>query len=317
MDALEKVLDAADRAASKALADDLDDDGLLLRRHPPDKNNNKKEEDDTEATRDSFFASVAPHKSKLRQVNREAVARVHAAMAELETEGYLSAGEPDAAAALYHCASAAAKGSAVAAHALARWHADLPAGALCPRFSDLKYAYPAKAGPLLVLAATRGDPAAAYAAADAFLCPRYGLPLDSKKARRLLAFALLHASKRDDDSLPFIRAAKAGDLVAGDYNARGFPQYATILRVHEDDGTLDLRYDDDDVEERRVPWSRVSPRRRPQERIRGGKNLPTGAAGADLPPAHAIMARIADLDDDHDLRRKAADLARRFRRAGG
>ena len=284
IDALERALDAADRAATAALSSSED---MTL------------EEDDDESL-ESLDVAV----ENLRKVNLRAVARIHAAFAELETEGYFSGGEPDVAAALFHCAKAASKGSAVAAHALARWHADLPAGALCPRYTELRYAYPAKSGPLLVLAAKRGDVSAAVAAADAYLCPRYGLPMDKKKARDLLELARDRWRPPQDGH--FLQSLNEGDQIMANLAARGFPMPATILRIH-DDGTVNLKYDAN-TEEHRVPWSRVlGP---PDLRQR---SLPPGAAGADVPGIDEIIARIADLDDSDDLRRKAADLALQWR----
>lgn len=208
-----------------------------------------------------------------------AVAEVHLALAALETEQAFGGDQIDAGSAVFHCASAAVKGSAVAAHALARWHCDLSAAAIVPRYSELKYAYPAAAGPLLVLAAERGDAAAAAAAAHGFASPCWGLPHRPDLAARFLIVACMCAPERAP-------ACAVGDSVYVDFAASGFTYEAVIRRIR-DDGCLDVRYVEEPADDHAIPWSRihlVEP---------SGCVLPR--AGADLPPRHKLLADLADI----------------------
>lgn len=227
------------------------------------------------AVRRATSGEAPPEQTKIKL----AVAEVHLALAALETEHAFGGDQIDAGSAVFHCASAAVKGSAVAAHALARWHCDLPAVAIVPRISELKYAYPAAAGPLLVLAAERGDGAAAAAAAYAFASPCWGLPHRPDLAARYLVMAYASAPERAP-------ACAVGELVHVDYNATGFTYEAVIRRVRGD-GCVDVRYVEESADDHSIPWSRihlVEP---------SGCVLPR--AGADLPSRHKLLADLADL----------------------
>mmetsp|Transcript_12028 Transcript_12028/g.18050 ORF Transcript_12028/g.18050 Transcript_12028/m.18050 type:complete len:503 (-) Transcript_12028:17-1525(-) len=292
LDAIETVLDTADTIAKKALDSFLQVEDYSL----PHLAEEKEEEKD-------IIANV----NDLRKINAPAVAKVHAALAELETEAFFDHNKIDTAAAIFHCAKAAIKGSEIAAHSLARWHADLSPGALLPRFSDLKYAYPNKAGPLLVLAAIRGDAAAQFAAAEAFLIPRWGLPYNKTAAKSLLLSALQNAKAQDAQLIPNLQA---GDFVLASVD--GLPHKAMIQRVL-DDGQLEInfdytaQFDGDKNSLSLLPRSRVLKKFNSEQELEYVSPevddtciLPPGNAGADLPPAHIILAKLAEIPlDEH------------------
>lgn len=219
---------------------------------------------------------------------RWALAEVHAALAELEAEGRFTDWQPDSTSALFHTSRAAELGSPVAAHALGRWHAGLAPGALAPHDATLGRIRrdPTKAGPLLVLAARRGDAAAAFHAARAFLEGDLGLPADRRAAEKLLRFALKVAIATQAKGP--IKGFRIGDIVEVDYRNNGFYYEARVCEVR-DDGTADVVYLEDDETERRVDWSRI------QSRVSDKKTIPAGKAGASLPPKHRIIAELADL----------------------
>lgn len=231
---------------------------------------------------------------------RWALAEVHAALAELEAEGRFTDWQPDATSSLFHTARAAELGSPVAAHALGRWHAGLAPGALAPHDATLGRIRrdPTRAGPLLVLAARRGDAAAAFHAARAFLEGDLGLPADRRAAEKLLRFALKVATNVQPKGP--ITGFRIGDIVEVDYRNNGFYYEARVCEVR-DDGTADVVYLEDDETERRVDWLRI------QSRNTDKKTIPAGKAGASLPPKHRIIAELADLQATSN-RYKAAIL---------
>ncbi|KAJ8612104.1 hypothetical protein CTAYLR_002450 [Chrysophaeum taylorii] len=226
-----------------------------------------------------------------------ALAEVHAALAELESEGRFTDWQPDAGSALFHAARAAELGSPVAAHALARWHAGLAPGALvpCNALAGQVPQEPGKAGPLLVLAARRGDPTAAFHAARAFTDGDLGLPADRRAADKLLRASLRVATAAHPGPISGFRL---NDLVEVDYRNNGFFYEARIKEVR-DDGTADVVYLEDDECERHVDWSRI------RSRVTEKKFIPAGKAGAVLPPKHKILAELADLHSQNH-RYKAA-----------
>lgn len=230
---------------------------------------------------------------------RAALAEVHAALAELESEGRFTEWHPDNASALFHAARAAQLGSPVAAHALARWNAGLAPGALVPldALADKIKQDASKAGPLLVLAARRGDAAAAVHAARAFVDGDLGLPADRRAADRLLRFALRCANAIHTGP---IKGFRVGDLVECDYRHNGF-YYDARIREVRDDGTADVIYLEDDEVERRVEWARI------RHRVLDKKVIPAGKAGASLPPKHRVLADLADIQSSSN-RYKAALL---------
>lgn len=169
---------------------------------------------------------VLPNEGMDEQL-RWALAEVHAALAELESEGRFTDWQPDAASALFHTARAAELGSPVAAHALARWHAGLAPGALAPQDALVGQIQQesSKSGPLLVLAARRGDAAAAVHAARGFVDGNLGLPADRRAAERLLRFALHFANA---NYLTPPQRFSINDLVEVDYRNKCVPLSITI-----------------------------------------------------------------------------------------
>jgi len=246
---------------------------------------------------------------------RLALAECHAALAELECEGRFTEWRPDGGSSLFHCAKAAALGSAVAAHALGRWHGGRGPGSLAPR-DALVGQTPrdvTQAGKLTILAALRGDPVACAHAGRNFTDGSGGV--DKKRrplARAFLEAALLASADPDDAFQAFIFATRPGDVVEADYACNGFHYDVRVKVVREDDGTCDVIYLEDDETETHVPWTRLRPKRTTPMTV-----IPPGQAGCSLPPRFDLLASLAVVAPDDlqaaDYLDQAADSASRFR----
>mmetsp|Transcript_8192 Transcript_8192/g.11406 ORF Transcript_8192/g.11406 Transcript_8192/m.11406 type:complete len:861 (+) Transcript_8192:313-2895(+) len=244
---------------------------------------------------------------------RLALAECHAALAELECEGRFTDWNADSGSALFHCAKATALGSAVAAHALARWHLGKAPGSLCPRDAlagqtprDLT-----EAGKLLVLAALRGDPPAAAALAHALAEGALGLPKHRPLARAFYEAALQAAKDPDDTQKRFIFNTQVGDIIEADYACNGFHYDARVRAVHED-GSADVVYLEDDELESHVPWTRLRTKRNTPMVV-----IPPGQAGTCLPPKFALLAALSVVSPDASIAaeylQRAAHSAMQFR----
>lgn len=247
-----------------------------------------------------------------------ALADVHSALAELETEGRFTEGVADAGSALFHVSVAASLGSAVAAHALGRWHAGLDGGALLPPSVGSHAAFeekglvrnPGASPAFLVLAATRGDVAAAAAAAEAIH--------HSAAKNRLLTFVL--SALEDDDEKDATNKSKPalriGQSVEADYAGEGFYYAAEIVAVSGDSYTV--HYLEDDETETEVPRSRIreaendgdaSSEPSSTEKSKDEETkIKAGDAGGEVPPRHEILSKLADLEENAET---AASLMKR------
>lgn len=233
---------------------------------------------------------------------RLALAEVHAALAELQSEGRFTLAVANGGPALYHTAVAARLGSPVAAHAIGRWHAGLSCGALIPQRILEEFQDSNLAGPFFVLAANLGDAAAAFAGAEAFKSGNYGLSQNRQAAMKLLKFALSAFERPSvDDAGEAASPLRVGDMVEADYAAEGFWFAADIVAV-SDDGRFVVHYTEDDEVESGVPRARI----RTVDSTtpfyeQGGVDADTifaaGNSGGELPPRHVVLASLADLEE--------------------
>ena len=246
---------------------------------------------------------------------RLALAECHAALAELECEGRFTDWRPDGGSSLFHCAKAAALGSAVAAHALGRWHAGRGPGSLAPRDALVGQAPRdvTQAGKLLVLAALRGDPVACARAGRAFADGSHGVTKKNRALARAFFESALEAAKDPDEAFSkFIFKTKPGDIVEADYACNGFHYDVRVKQVRDDDGTCDVVYLEDDETEIHVPWTRLRPKRSAPMTV-----IPPGQAGCSLPPRFDLLASLSVVAPNDKAKKeyllRAAESAEKFR----
>uniref|UniRef100_A0A7S3JW90 Alpha-type protein kinase domain-containing protein n=1 Tax=Aureoumbra lagunensis TaxID=44058 RepID=A0A7S3JW90_9STRA len=337
---IRSALDAAAAEAVSILAQRIKFNTLLdTKNHmikPPDlSRRSTSQETEVDDELNLIRAYSSPRTPQLPNIERDKelrlnLAEVHAALAELESEGRFTDNEPDENSAVLHLAIAAHLGSPIAAHALARFHSGLSPGALAPPGVLPHLRQPQLAGSFFALAAIRGDAAAAAVIGlhTELLSPHFST----------FALACLHqaldATSNHTRTTPqqniSLNNFALGSIVEADYAAEGFYYKCQILTMH-DDFTYDLHYIEDDEIETCVPANRI---RKLQEHLTDNqdvtanndnnnekKNMITpGGSGGELPPRYILLAALAehtlltnnDTAAAADLFKQAAETALRF-----